>query len=170
MFVFVFVLAAEKNCAATTHEEQEPDTEQLQLEACFICSNQFGINQEKIVNPELYRVILEWLGTPYVYSGESMEGTDCSGFVCSMVKTVYHHEIEGSSKDLWSDVKPVAKKNLREGDLVFFKIQKRKISHVGIYLGNNKFAHASVKLGVVISDLDDPYYAGHFYKGGRLKQ
>src|ERR1043166_2492298 len=108
-FFFSIILVTGKNCAAGTHEDQEPDSEQLQLKACFICTNQYDISQEKIVNPELYRVILEWLGTPYVYSGESIEGTDCSGFVCSMVKAVYHHEIEGSSKDLWSDVKPVAK-------------------------------------------------------------
>jgi len=56
---------------------------------------------------------------------------------------------------------------LGEGDLVFFKIKKKRISHIGIYLGNNKFAHASVKNGVIISDMDEPYYQKRFYSGGR---
>ena len=64
-------------------------------------------------------------------------------------------------------VNPVGKDDLKEGDLVFFKIHSRRISHVGIYLGNNKFAHASSR-GVAISSLDDNYYSRYFYKGGRL--
>jgi lipoprotein Spr len=54
------------------------------------------------------------------------------------------------------------------GDLVFFKIKKNRISHVGVYLGNNKFAHSAVKGGVRIDSLDTPYYKKTFYKGGRL--
>jgi lipoprotein Spr len=61
----------------------------------------------------------------------------------------------------------VRKDELQEGDLVFFKIHSRSISHVGIYLGNNKFAHASSR-GVAINSLDDGYYSRYFYKGGRL--
>ena len=64
-------------------------------------------------------------------------------------------------------VNPVSKDDLKEGDLVFFKIHSRSISHVGIYLGNNRFAHASSK-GVAISSLDDAYYSRYFYKGGRM--
>ena len=52
--------------------------------------------------------------------------------------------------------------------ILFFKIRKGQISHVGIYLGNNKFAHASVKTGVIISSLDEPYYKKYFYKGGEV--
>jgi len=60
-------------------------------------------------------------------------------------------------------VNPVGRDDLKEGDLVFFKIHSRRISHVGIYLGNNKFAHASSR-GVAISSLDDNYYSRYFYK------
>jgi lipoprotein Spr len=63
---------------------------------------------------------------------------------------------------------PVSREDLKEGDLVFFKINSRTISHVGIYLGNNRFAHASSSRGVVLSNLDEPYYKRYFYKGGRL--
>ena len=64
-------------------------------------------------------------------------------------------------------VSPVRKDELKEGDLVFFKIHSRSISHIGIYLGNDRFAHASSK-GVAISSLDDAYYSRYFYKGGRV--
>jgi lipoprotein Spr len=63
---------------------------------------------------------------------------------------------------------PVSREELKEGDLVFFKIKSRSITHVGIYLGNNRFAHASSSRGVVLSNLDEPYYKRYFYKGGRL--
>jgi lipoprotein Spr len=80
---------------------------------------------------------------------------------------LFHLDIKRSSRDIFSMVSPVGKDDLKEGDLVFFKIHSRRISHVGIYLGNNRFAHASSK-GVAISSLDDNYYSRYFYKGGRL--
>ncbi len=81
---------------------------------------------------------------------------------------VYCINLSGGSTDIWTQVKPIEKSDLQEGDILFFKIKKGKISHVGIYLGNNKFAHASVAEGVIISDLDEAYYKKYFYKGGRI--
>ena len=75
----------------------------------------------------------------------------------------------GGSKDLWPTVKPIEKNELIEGDILFFKIKKGQISHVGVYLGNNKFAHASVQSGVIISDLNEDYYKKYFFKGGRVQ-
>ncbi|MOA21432.1 Murein DD-endopeptidase MepS/Murein LD-carboxypeptidase precursor [compost metagenome] len=65
-------------------------------------------------------------------------------------------------------VDPLPKDELKEGDLVFFKIKSRSITHIGIYLGDNRFAHASSSRGVVISNLNEPYYSRYFYKGGRI--
>jgi lipoprotein Spr len=65
-------------------------------------------------------------------------------------------------------VDPLSKDDLKEGDLVFFKIKSSRITHIGIYLGDRRFAHASSSRGVVISNLDEPYYARHFYRGGRI--
>jgi lipoprotein Spr len=64
----------------------------------------------------------------------------------------------------------VNRRNLREGDLVFFKINNRKVSHVGIYISNNKFVHASTSRGVVVNDLDEEYYARRFAYGGRVRR
>jgi lipoprotein Spr len=121
-------------------------------------------------NPYLYYQVYDWLGTRYRYSGNSKKGIDCSGFVSEMYKKTYCIDLNGSSCSIYSQVKPVDKCELKEGDILFFKIKKNQISHVGVYLGNNKFAHASVHSGVIVSDLDDQYYKKYFYKGGRLPE
>jgi lipoprotein Spr len=146
------------------------DTEQRQLALCFKYSNELGYNIDSISNESLFETVNQWMGTPYHYSGESKNGIDCSGLVCELYRSVYQKVLTGSAKDMYSKVDPLKKGELKEGDLVFFKIKKSRISHVGIYLGGNKFAHASTSRGVIISDLDDPYYKKYYYKGGRITQ
>jgi murein DD-endopeptidase / murein LD-carboxypeptidase len=118
--------------------------------------------------PYLFYQVYDWLGTKYKYSGDSKKGVDCSGFVSEMYAKTYCKALAGGSKDIWTIVEPIEKEDLCEGDILFFKIKKGQISHVGIYLGNNKFAHASVRSGVIVSDLNESYYKKYFYKGGRL--
>lgn len=144
------------------------DPEQQQLEWCFIYSNQLGYDIPYISNPRLYENLNDWLGTPYKYAGQGKKGIDCSGLVCRLYQDSYSVALQGSSRDLYKKTKSIEKKDLQEGDLVFFKIRKGRISHVGVYLGKNKFAHASTSSGVIISDLDEPYYEKYFYAGGRL--
>lgn len=119
-------------------------------------------------SPYLYYQVYDWIGTRYKYSGTSKKGIDCSGFVSEMYRQTYCIDLNGSSGSIFTQVKPVDKCELQEGDILFFKIKKNQISHVGVYLGNNKFAHASVHAGVIVSDLDEQYYKKYFYKGGRL--
>ncbi|MGZ6519803.1 MAG: C40 family peptidase, partial [Bacteroidia bacterium] len=70
---------------------------------------------------------------------------------------------------IFTQCKVVSKNNLEEGDLVFFKIDGDNISHIGVYLQNNKFVHATTKKGVMVDDLDEDYYKKYYYKGGRIK-
>lgn len=114
-----------------------------------------------------YDEICNWMETPYLYGGNSRHGTDCSGFVKSIYQNVYNISMTGSSGDIYSHCKPVGKELLCEGDLVFFNINNRKISHMGIYLERGKFVHASSSLGVIISKLDEKYYAKHYFGGGK---
>lgn len=116
----------------------------------------------------LYYKVYEWLGICYKYSGETKKGIDCSGFVSEIYRNVYCIRLSGGSRDIWTQVNPIEKKNLQEGDILFFKIRKGQISHVGVYLGNNFFAHASVQEGVIISNLNEEYYKKYFFKGGRI--
>ncbi|MEO6904374.1 MAG: NlpC/P60 family protein [Bacteroidia bacterium] len=126
------------------------------------------LEPDSACNPYLYYQVYDWLGTKYKFSGNSKKGIDCSGFVGEVYKSTYCVDLERRSSDIWPNVQPVLKKDLQEGDIIFFKIKRNQISHVGLYLGNNKFAHASVHSGVTINDLDDKYYKKYFYKGGRV--
>jgi lipoprotein Spr len=118
-------------------------------------------------NMKLFNFVYDWIGTPYRFGGSSKKGVDCSAFTKQLYNQVFNLDIKRNSRDIFSMVSPVGKDDLKEGDLVFFKIHSRSISHIGIYLGNNRFAHASMK-GVAISSLDDAYYSRYFYKGGRV--
>lgn len=117
----------------------------------------------------LYAFIDNWMGTPHCDGGATKKCTDCSGFVCNLYREVYKTTLPRSSMDQYKKSEKVKKKNLQEGELVFFKTFKgSKISHVGIYLANNKFVHVSSKKGVRIDDLSDPYYVKTFKAGGRV--
>lgn len=119
--------------------------------------------------PFLYYNVYDWLGTKYKYSGNSSEGIDCSGFVSMVYQNVFCVDLSGSASRIYSLSSAIEKSELKEGDLLFFKINKEHVSHVGLYLGNNKFAHATTKAGVIISDLDEVYYQKYFYKAGRVE-
>lgn len=116
----------------------------------------------------LYAFIDDWLGVKYKYGGTTKNGVDCSGFTNLLYNNVFKKELPRSSSDIAAVTKNVAKKELSEGDFVFFSIRSNKVDHVGIYLANNRFVHASTSKGVIISSLEHPYYAKHFKKGGRL--
>jgi cell wall-associated NlpC family hydrolase len=75
-----------------------------------------------------------------------------------------------SSAEQIKNTEAVEKKDLRCGDLVFFKISGSRISHVGMYIADNKFIHASTKRGVVVNDLTETFYSQHFYSAGRVKK
>ena len=127
-----------------------------------------GVSKSKITNIRLYSFIDDWSGTKYKYGGMSKSGVDCSGFCNVLYNDVYSKSLKRRVSDIVKDINKVSKNNLKEGDLVFFNISKKKNAHVGIYLTNNKFVHASTSKGVIISSLDNPYYKKAYNKGGHL--
>ena len=131
-------------------------------------SQVFGVDIGQILNIDLYNSVENWLGTPYRYAGKTLKGIDCSAFVNKIYETAYCYLLTGNSADLFKQVKLLSRDQLKEGDLVFFKINKKTISHVGVYLGGDKFAHASRSKGVIVSDLNHPYYKKYFVQGGRV--
>lgn len=116
----------------------------------------------------LYREVYSWLGVRYKYAGLTKRGVDCAGFVKNICNSVYGCQLSGSARDHYKKCVPIERSDLQEGDLVFFKIKQSQISHVGLYLGNNKFVHASVHGGVMINDLNENYYNKYYYISGRL--
>ena len=116
-----------------------------------------GVAVSATSNVKLYQFVYDWLGTPYRLGGDTERGIDCSGFAYQLYDKVFNTVIGNNSRNIFSMVNPINKEELKEGDLVFFKINSRAISHVGVYLGDNKFAHASSSRGVMISNLNEPY-------------
>lgn len=113
-----------------------------------------------------------WLGTPYRYGGTTKRGTDCSGFVGQVFYRVYGKTLGRSADEQASkSTHKVSKGKLKTGDLVFFSTgrKSKKINHVGIYLRNGYFIHASTSSGVIVSHLDEKYYKQAWRKGGRVK-
>ena len=119
-------------------------------------------------NLAMLQFIEEWYGSPYRYGGTSKKGVDCSAFVNFFMSDVYGLAIPRNSKDQYSASKRIKRKNLEEGDLVFFNT-RGGVSHVGVYLSNNKFVHASTSSGVTINDLDDDYFAKRYVGAGRMR-
>jgi lipoprotein Spr len=163
--LFLSVLSAQAQTKNTPTPAAE-SAEQESLAKDYL-SQIMGVAVSATSNMKLFHFVYDWIGTPYRFGGSSRKGIDCSAFTKQLYSDVFNLTIRRSSRDIFSMVNPVSKDDLKEGDLVFFKIHSRSISHVGIYLGNNRFAHASSR-GVAISSLDDAYYSRYFYKGGRL--
>jgi probable lipoprotein NlpC len=122
----------------------------------------------KIVS-SIFKSVEHWYGTVYKYGGAQKDGIDCSGLVVSVYKEVFNKEVPRSVNEQRKLGKPVISK-FEPGDLLFFRINGT-ISHVGIYLFNNKFVHAASagdRIGVVKSSLDEEYYKERFVFARRV--
>ncbi len=109
-----------------------------------------------------------WMGAPYLYGGNSTNGVDCSGFVQQIYIQVFNFKLPRTTEAMYDSGTFVRGNWLNCGDLVFFKnIRGRGVDHVGIYIGNNLFVHASSSRGVVMSDLTSDYYIEHFVSARR---
>lgn len=107
-----------------------------------------------------------WVGTRYRSGGNGEKGFDCSGFV-NRVLGFFGVQLKGrSSPSYWTQGDAVEKDDLQPGDLVFFSDHTRRIGHVGIYLEDGAFVHASVQSGVIVSKMEEKYYKRR-YKGAR---
>lgn len=167
IFLSLSIFAAQAQTKAPAAQTTDKDNDEEQSLAKDYFSQIMGVALSNTSNVKLFQFVYDWIGTPYHFGGSSRKGIDCSGFTKELYSKVFNLTIKRNSRDIFSMVSPVRKEDLQEGDLVFFKIHSRSISHVGIYLGDGKFAHASIK-GVAIGNLSDGYYSKYFYKGGRL--
>lgn len=135
-------------------------------------SKKLGVKVNSDDNIELLEMCARWLGAPYKYGGNSRKGVDCSGFTVKVYSAVYNKKLERSSASILSkNCKRIKQKELKQGDLVFFATGKsrKKVNHVGIYLKDNKFVHASSSRGVIVSSLKEPYYTRTFVTAGKVK-
>jgi len=129
-----------------------------------------GITPKDISSTTLYEFIDKWLGANYRLGGCSKTGIDCSGFAQKLYGEVYGTDLLRTAMEQFANCKRIKHmKDAEEGDLVFFHIRSRKrITHVGIYLANDYFVHASTSGGVMISNLNEDYWHKSFVGAGRI--
>ncbi|WP_404427527.1 NlpC/P60 family protein [Ureibacillus chungkukjangi] len=126
-------------------------------------------NVEAATPNEVTATASKYIGTPYRYGGTTASGFDCSGFTqkvfselgISLTRTTSSQYAQGTS---------VSKSNLEVGDLVFFNTSGRGVSHVGIYVGNNSFTHASSSKGITTSKLSESYWATRYIGAKRIAE
>jgi murein DD-endopeptidase / murein LD-carboxypeptidase len=123
-----------------------------------------------MANPLLITTISDWLGVPYKFGGNDKKGVDCSGFINNVYPIVYQLNVPRVAAQIQQKATPVPRKELQEGDLVFFKINTKEVGHAGIFLFDNYFVHASTSRGVMISRLEDTYWNKYFVGGGRFSR
>lgn len=116
---------------------------------------------------QLKRAAEDWAGTPYRLGGTDRSGIDCSGFVAHLYAVVLNRSVPRTTADQARTGRPVQTDALQPGDLIFFQLP-RKQRHVGVYLRDNRFTHASVSEGVTISDLEDAYWQRNYWTARRL--
>ncbi len=169
--------AAEKSSIQTV-EETAPNkdltkvniehVDELQLKYAIL----LDATVEKLNNILMLQTIEKWYGTRYRLGGTSLNGVDCSGFSGAVAKTVYQLDLARTAQEQYNNSNHIDMSDLEEGDLVFFSQGGRKgrVSHVGVYLMNNKFVHASTSHGVMISDLNDSYWQPRIRGAGRIRK
>ena len=127
----------------------------------------FSNKQQAELYKRLEQQYRNWKGTPYRLGGLNKTGIDCSGFVHIAFRDALGMNIPRTTEILADSGTSIPKNQLNVGDLVFFKTGFSK-HHVGIYLGNQQFIHASTSRGVMKSSLTNPYWSDHYWKSTRL--
>jgi len=115
---------------------------------------------------KLYTQYNDWRGVKYREGGMSKKGVDCSGFVQITYKQKLNKQLPRTTELMSAKGKTISVKDLRPGDLVFFKTGW-KVRHVGIYVGKGEFIHASTSRGVTKSKLNNPYWSDAYWMSRR---
>ena len=123
----------------------------------------------QLKSKDLYRFITDWAGVKYQLGGLDKRGIDCSGFALLLQKDIYQVSLPRRSRDQAEAINEKKLSQLKEGDLIFFSFGGGAIDHVGVYLNNDYFVHASTSRGVIVDDLRIPVYQKAIVKAGTAK-
>jgi lipoprotein Spr len=162
------IVKINKEHANVTSEESNPVIEKFSG-IQFKYAMMLDVEVESLKNLSLFGFIENWFGTHYRMGGTTKKGIDCSALTSSLLMAVYGFVVPRTAHQQYQASQHIKKNNLKEGDLVFFNTCGG-VSHVGLYLDNDYFVHASSREGVTISSLNDNYYAKRFICGGRVAE
>jgi hypothetical protein len=127
-----------------------------------------GVPVEDVYDLGLFGFLNDWYKTKYRFGGKSKSGIDCSGFVQQLFSQVYAVGLPRTVPEQFTRCQQLKREELKPGDLVFFHTTRAGLSHVGVYIGNDRFVHSSTRIGVTIDKLSDAYYQKSFRHGGRV--
>ncbi|MBM4160204.1 MAG: hypothetical protein FJ217_03800 [Ignavibacteria bacterium] len=165
----------EKNSNASKGVEESRDDKEREMkaeDADRVLSGARTFKTEKntaisnLDQARMMREISKMMGVPYRLGGADQDGVDCSAYTMLVYKNSLGKQLARTSMEQYGQGSTVSTEDLKFGDLVFFNTTGETASHVGIYLGDDLFAHASTTLGVTISSLVSPYYKKR-YEGAR---
>lgn len=148
-----------------------PETEMISMDDLIMDNVENLTDKQKQNRDILIMNIIKFLGVPYVWGGNTINGLDCSGFTKLVFREAFDMELFRVARDQFTQGEVVPRyEDLEFGDLVFFDTRpSSRPGHVGIYLGHGLFAHASTKQGVIVSSFDTKYYAEKYMGGRRFK-
>lgn len=149
-------------CASSSSIHKTPTSESESRTEQYVVPERPDAVEQHIRNE-----VVRWRGTPYRYGGTGRDGIDCSAFVMLVYEQVFGYKLPRTTLDQVRVGEPVSRNALKAGDLVFFH-PASKSRHVGIYLNNDIFAHASTTEGVTESDLNDPYWRQSYWTARRI--
>lgn len=132
-------------------------------------SEKLDIDLDGSENLELLAAIESWMGTPYRYGGCTRFGVDCSCLVKNLYEEVFDMDLVRTSRDMFDTLPHVAPEEIREGDILIFRARRgRRVGHVGLYLKDGKFVHASRRHGVTIGEMENAYFRKRFVAARRV--
>lgn len=141
------------------------------IETCsslqFKYAQLLNVDVESLTNSSLFNFIEEWWATRYHFGGTTKKGIDCSAYSGTLLNRVWGIKTPRTARAMYDVAEKIDRDDLQEGDLVFFNT-RGGVSHVGVYIGNGYFTHASTGNGVTINNLDENYYRTRFISGGRI--
>ncbi|MBK6760418.1 MAG: C40 family peptidase [Ignavibacteria bacterium] len=138
----------------------------------YVDDNGAEVTEGGIPKQNIIDVVMDWLGTRYDFGGQARTGIDCSAFTRMVYASVAKVELPRTASQQSTIGRTVSKRTeLQFGDLIFFHTRRHAyVSHVGVYLGDNLFAHASSRYGVTISSLESTYYSKRLIGARRLTE
>lgn len=159
--------------------EEQPEFDEVPVEDYPVNTKEFVGKYEKMgslstaltTREKILFEIISYLDTPYKYGGVDRNGVDCSAFTQLVFQTSIGLDLPRTASQQFDLGDNISSENdLEFGDLIFFNTTRRAYpGHVGIYIGENLFAHASRSLGVTVSSLQSSYYKNRFVGGRRIK-
>nr|WP_318380955.1 bifunctional murein DD-endopeptidase/murein LD-carboxypeptidase [uncultured Enterobacter sp.] len=158
-------------CSTNTAKNMHPETHAVGMEDASSLQASQDEFETMVRNLDVKSRIMDqyatWKGVRYRLGGDTKKGIDCSGFVQRTFREQFGLELPRSTYEQQEMGKSVSRTSLRTGDLVLFKAGSTG-RHVGIYIGNNQFVHASTSSGVVISSMDEPYWKKRYNEARRV--